>query len=179
MVAHHKVLAGRNAPSRVVRSIQIARRYVLVRQFPAVYVHVAGTNLNGFARQSHHALDERLRAVQRIPEHNHVSALDRLKTVDKLVDEDALLIRQERIHAGPFNLYRLIEKNHDDDCQAQGHGKVTGPAAQLAPQWRKWGFFRRSRRTELSVFLHAVGTHLYHAAKAEAKEANKRLGAGF
>src|SRR5580658_1719128 len=174
MVAHHEVLAGRNAPGRVVRTVQIARRYVLVRQFPAVDVHVAGTNLDCLSRQSHHALDERLRTVQRVPEDNHVSALDRLKTVDKFVDEDALLIGKERIHTGAFDLYRLVQKNHDDNGQAQGHGEVARPAAQLATQWRKWRFFRRSRRAELSVILHAVRAHLYHAAKAEAKEANRR-----
>ncbi len=49
-------------------------------------------DLDGLARQSNNALDERLCVVQGIPEDYYVIALDPLKVVHKLIDEDPFLM---------------------------------------------------------------------------------------
>jgi hypothetical protein len=38
-----------------------------------------------------------------------ITAFDRLKMVDKLIDEDPFLIAEQRSHAGALNQYRLIK----------------------------------------------------------------------
>src|SRR5271169_302937 len=60
MIAHHEILALRNAARRVVRAVEIARGNILVRQFPAVHENVSGANLDGLAGKCYDALDERL-----------------------------------------------------------------------------------------------------------------------
>ena len=59
-------------------------------------------------------------------------ALNRLKAVDKLVDENSFLVAQQRRHAGAFDLYRLIQENNDDHRQYQGNGQIARPSPNFA-----------------------------------------------
>jgi len=52
---------------------------------------------------------------RRIPEDNHVAAVNGLEAVDKFVDEDALLVGEERRHAGAFDFDRLVQEDNDDE----------------------------------------------------------------
>src|SRR5579863_3565628 len=137
MIAHYKVSVRGNAVWRVRRTVQVARRNILVGQFMVVDVNMAVANLDGFTRKSHHALDERFRAVQRIPENDHVAALDGLEMVHKFVDENTLLIAEQRIHAGAFDLDRLVKENHHHDGEPESDGQIARPTAQFTPQRRR------------------------------------------
>src|SRR6202040_16357 len=115
---------------------------------------MSAAQLDYLARKSNHSLDERLRAVERIPENDYVSTLDRLEAIDKFVDEDPLLIAQKRSHAGSFHLHRLVKKNDDDQREAEGDGEVACPTAQIVPQLRSGHIFRRVRRAGIRDVEH-------------------------
>src|ERR1700690_52698 len=87
--------------------------------------------LDGLARQSHHAFDERLRAVERIPENDYVSALDWLKAINELINENSFLIGEQRRHAGALHLHRLVEKHNNDQRQTHRYSKIAHPSAKL------------------------------------------------
>ncbi len=53
--------------------------------------------------------------------------MDGFKPVNKLVDEDALLVGEKRRHAGAFDFHRLIEKHDDDEGKTDGNEQVAGP----------------------------------------------------
>src|SRR3984957_10738861 len=122
VIAHHKVLILRNRYRAVARSVEIARRDINFRPRLAVHVETSAAQLDRFARKPNHALDKRLRAVERIPENNYVATPDRLEAIHEFVDEDPLLIAQEGSHAGAFDLHRLVEKNDDHKREAESDG---------------------------------------------------------
>ena len=64
----------------------------------------------------HHALDIALGRIERIPEHDHVAARDRLQLVHELVDEDSFLVGESGHHARALNLHRLVQED-DDECR--------------------------------------------------------------
>src|SRR5215470_4876344 len=102
--------------------------------------------------------------VDGIPEDNHIAALDGLEAVHKLVDEDALLIAQKRRHARAFHLHRLVQKYDDHQRQAQRHGQIARPTAQLAPQLRQRRTrFGRRLRGWIGDLEHSSSVLLYHA----------------
>jgi hypothetical protein len=68
-------------------------------------------DLNSLAGQGNDALDERLRAVQRILEDHYITAMNWLNTVDNPVDENCFVIGEQRSHAVALNCYRLINKD--------------------------------------------------------------------
>src|SRR5882724_4729441 len=151
MVAHHKIHIARDAHRPVVAQVLILRRNVGLRKRLAIHIDDAAANLYDFIGQRDDALDERFAAVQRIPENDHVTALNRLKAVHKFIDEDAFLIGKERRHAGAFDFHRLIEKNDDDEGEPNGDEKIARPDADFALErlsrcwffiWRNWGLFR-------------------------------------
>src|SRR5579863_1636778 len=108
MIAHDKIISRGNPHRWIARAIEVVPRNIRLLQFFSFHVHVTGANLNRLAGQADDAFDERFRVVYRIPENDHVPALDGLEAVDELVDEDALLIAKERGHAGAFHFDRLI-----------------------------------------------------------------------
>src|SRR5579862_642715 len=114
MISHHKVTVIGDLCRREVAQVFVLRRNVWLGEGHTIHIHNSFANLYHLAGQADDALDKRFRAIQRIPEDDHVAALDGLKPVDKLVDEDTLLIGEEWSHAGAFDLHRLIEENDDD-----------------------------------------------------------------
>src|SRR2546427_12619993 len=58
MVAHHKILIGRNTQWAVAVRVGELRRHVRLLEPFAVYVHPTLADLHHLARESHHALDE-------------------------------------------------------------------------------------------------------------------------
>src|SRR6266566_4070636 len=102
MIAHDEVHVTRNAHRTIVAQIFVLRRDVWFRERLAVHINDAAANLYHFVGQRNDAFDERLAAIERIPEYDHVATLNRLKPVNKLVDEDALLIGEQWRHAGAF-----------------------------------------------------------------------------
>src|ERR1700723_1442220 len=121
---------------------------------------MTGAQLNRFARQSNHALNKRFRMVQRIPENHYVAALDRREPVHKLVDENALLIAQQRRHAGAFHFYRLVQENYNYQREAQRDSQIASPTPQLTPQLRNARIVAWSRRGRVGCIEHSSPDYL-------------------
>src|SRR5580692_1216406 len=168
MVAHDEVAVLGDGDWAVIAQVFVLCWDVGLVDRPAGDIYGALTNLDVFSRQTDDALDERFRMVERIPENDHVAAVDGLKAVDKFVDEDALLIGEERGHAGAFDFYRLIEKDDDDEREADGDEEVAGPDADFVSQGmrcrgrRGWSFRNRgSGRLVLVRALHFLVPSIY------------------
>ena len=143
VVTHNKVIVTRDADWTEVAQVFVLRRNVRLGEWVAVNVDDALANLHDFAGQANHTLDERFRAVQRVPEHDDVAALDGLKAIHKFVDEDALLVGKQGRHAGAFHLHRLIQKNDDDQRQADGDQQVASPDTDFGAEGMSGGMSRR------------------------------------
>src|SRR5579862_186701 len=134
MIAHHKVAVIGHLCRREVAQVFVLRRNVWLGERHTIHIHNSFANFYHLAGQADDALDERLGAVQWIPKDDHVAALDGLEPVDKLVDEDALLVGEERSHAGAFDLHRLIQEDDDDERQADCDQEIAGPDADFVSQ---------------------------------------------
>src|SRR3974377_2133311 len=91
MIAHHEVASARNRGGRVIADVRILRRNIRLGNLLPIDVDDAATNLDLLPGQGDDTFDKRLGAVQRIPEHYNITAIDRLKAINKFIDEDALL----------------------------------------------------------------------------------------
>src|SRR6266851_9379633 len=140
VIAHHEITVLGNAHRPEIAQILVLPRHIRLGHNNSIDVNRALADLHGLATQAHDSFDERFRAVERIPEHYDVAALDGLEAVDKLVDEDAFLVGKQRGHAGAFDLYGLIEENDDDQGKADGDQQVAGPHAKFVAQGmqRSW-----------------------------------------
>src|SRR5215469_15992403 len=139
MIAHNKVAVGRNPGRGIVADIGILWRNVGLRNFMAIDVDNATTNLDGFSGKGDDALNKGFGTIKGIPEYDDIASIDGLKTVDELIDEDALLIGEERGHAGAFDFYGLIEEDDDDQREANGDEQVASPDANfMAKQLVRW-----------------------------------------
>src|SRR5262245_36914290 len=113
MIAHHKVAVIGNLCRGEVAQVFVLLRNVWLGERHTIHIYNSFADFHHLARQADDTLDERLRAIEWIPEDDYVAALDGLETVDKLVDEDALLVGEERRHAGALDLHRLVEEDDD------------------------------------------------------------------
>lgn len=142
MVAHDEVTVFGDANGAEVADVFVLRRNVRLRNRVTINIDDALTDFDLFSRQADDALDERLGAVERIPENDDVAALDGLEAINKFIDEDAFLVGEQRGHAGAFDFYGLIEKNDDDESEADGNEKIARPNTNFISQ----GMGRRGRR---------------------------------
>src|SRR5713101_1492862 len=134
VIAHDKIVVGRHTLGAEVAQVLILRRNIGLGERCAIDVDNSLANLHDFAGQADHALNERFAAVQRIPEDHYIAALDGLEAIDKFIDEDALLVGEQRRHAGTFDFYRLVEKNDDDQREADGDEQVARPNTYFVAQ---------------------------------------------
>src|SRR6202044_1920909 len=95
------------------------RRHVIFNQRLPVDDHLALLHFHAIARHSDDALDVAFAGIARKPEDHSIAAIDvaKMEAVDKLVDEDALLIVERGHHAGALHLHRLVDKQYDEDGQ--------------------------------------------------------------
>lgn len=160
VVAHNEVTIPWNANGPEVAEVFVLRGYVRFLNGAAVHVNDALADFDFLARQTDDPFDEGLRAVEGIPENDDVTALDGLEAIDKLVDEDALLVREKRGHAGAFDFHGLIEKNDDDKGEPNGDEKVASPNPDLCSQGMSRGRSRRrggrNGRSESLVLIRAL-----------------------
>src|ERR1041384_2656516 len=108
MIAQHKVSILRNHSFRIGARILVVGWNIGLGQHHTVHVNAPVGDADAVTRQADHALDEALARIARIVKDDDVTALDALKVIDQLVDEDALLVFKARLHAAAFNLDRLI-----------------------------------------------------------------------
>src|SRR5260370_28699180 len=134
VIAHHKIILARHAHGTKVAQVLVLRRHVRLSERRAINIHDSLTNFDDLAWQSNDTLDKGFCAVQRIPEDNYVAALDRLEAVNELVDEDALLVGEQRRHAGAFDFYRLVEEHGDDPRPSDWHKQGPGPNTKFVAQ---------------------------------------------
>ena len=127
VIAHYKITFAWHAHRSEIAQILVLCRHVRLRERGAIHIYDSLANLDDLTGQADHALDKRFCAIQGIPEDDHVAALDGLEAINKLVDEDALLVGEQRRHAGTFDFHGLIEKDNDDQGQADGDQQVAGP----------------------------------------------------
>src|SRR4029077_17800144 len=159
VIPHHEIAAIGDLGRSVVRNVRKAWGNVGFGDHLPVNVNHAAANLDGFSRKGDDPLDKRLGAVQRIPEHHHVATLDGFKAVDKFVDEDAFLIRQQRRHAGAFHFYWLGQKKEEEQSEADGDEQVAGPNADfIAKLVRMCGDLWRNGRRALGKVGCRFGT---------------------
>ena len=95
VVTHDEVAVFGDTDRPKIAHILVLRRDVRLIDRPPIDIHDALPNLNIFAGQADDALNERFRVVQRIPENHDIAPLNGLKPIDKFVDENTLLVRQE------------------------------------------------------------------------------------
>src|SRR5579859_382060 len=143
VVAHNEITIPGDANRSEVAQVFILRGYVRFLNGAAIHVNNALADFDFLAGQTDDSFDEGFRAVQGIPENDDVAALDGLEAVDKLVDEDTLLVRKKRGHAGAFHFHGLIKKNDDDQGEPNGDEKVASPNPDLHSQGMGRGRPRR------------------------------------
>jgi len=134
MIAHDEIAVGRDLGGGIVTDIGILRGHVRLGNFAAIDVDDTAANLDGFSGKGDDALDERFGAIERIPEDHYVSAVDGLETIDELIDEDTLLIGEERSHAGTFDFYGLIQEDDDDQRETDSDEEIAGPDTDFVPK---------------------------------------------
>ena len=134
VVAHHEITAPRYGERAEIRNVGVLRGHVGLGNLASIYIENTVSNLDGLSRKAHNPLDERLRAVQRIPEDDHVAAADGFEPVDEFVDEDALLVGEQWGHAGAFDLDRLVKEHDDDERKTDGDEEVTSPDLDFMAQ---------------------------------------------
>src|SRR5271166_2735133 len=127
VVAQDKVFMRRHDNIRIRADVFVHLRHILFAQLTIVDVHQSVLDPHAIARYSNYALDVALRSVARITEDHHVTPLDRFQTVNKLVDEDPLLVFQRRHHAGSLHLHRLVEENDEERRNGQRNEDVAYP----------------------------------------------------
>src|SRR4029077_7904338 len=103
VITHDEVAVLGDADRTKIAQVLVLRGDVRLLNRVAIDIDDALANFHLFARQTDDALDERFRTVERVPEDDDVATLDGLEAIDKFVDENALLIGEERGHAGALN----------------------------------------------------------------------------
>src|ERR1700687_663145 len=143
MVAQHEVGVARNDELRIGTSVGIVARHIVFVESFSVDVDLPVHNADSVSRNSNNALDVAFRGVARVAEYNNVAALDRLPTIDELVDEDALLIFEAGHHADAFNLHWLIEKDNDERGDGERHQQIARPDRHHGQRMRTRFFWNR------------------------------------
>jgi hypothetical protein len=81
------------------------------------------------------SLDVALGAVLGIEEDDHVAAVDVLKAVGELVDEETILILEHGKHAGAFYADWLVEEEDDEHGNSDGDDQVARPGTPAGGLW--------------------------------------------
>jgi len=117
VIPEHEVVALADLHRREALPVLDAPRQVLLRCGAAVEVEGPVAYLEDVAGEPHHPLDERDRRVARVPEDHDIPALDGLKAVDELVDEDPLPVPQKRLHARALHAERLGDESDEEEAE--------------------------------------------------------------
>src|SRR3981189_953399 len=157
MVAEDEETVTRNPNFPIRAGVGVIAGDVVFVERLAVHEDLAILDANPVAGNSDDALDVALRSVARIAENDDVAALDGLPAIDKLVDEDPLLVFEAGHHAGAFNLHRLVEKDNDESLDGERDQQIARPDRHHGQRARA-GFFwnRRYRRLRTRHIRHCI-----------------------
>src|ERR1700674_2011912 len=155
MVAEDEEAVRRNHNFTIRADVRVIAGDVVFVERLSVHVDLATLDANPVAGDADDALDVALRSVARIAEDDDVAALDGLPAIDKLVDEDPLLIFEAGHHAGAFNLHRLVEKDNDEGGDGERDQQISRPDRHHGQRVRA-GFFgsHRGRRPRARLIRH-------------------------
>src|ERR1700676_2735899 len=149
MIAQHEVAVARNDELRIGTTVGIVAWHIVFVESFSVDIDLPFHDVNPVPRNSNNALDVAFRGVARVAKYNNVAALDRLPAIDKLVDEDALLIFEAGHHADAFNLHRLVEKDNNESGDGERDQQIARPDRHHGQRvcarffWIRW--YRRLR----------------------------------
>ena len=127
MVTQHEVRMRGHDYFRIRPCIAIGRRNIILVKGLIIHVHLSAVDTNSISRHPDYALDVALRRVPRIPKYHHIAAFNGLQAIDKLVDEDPLLVSQRRHHAGTFNFHRLVNEDNNESRNRHRNEQITQP----------------------------------------------------
>src|SRR5579859_2142687 len=139
MITQDEIGIVRDHRVRVGLCVLVVRRDIRLQQLLAVYKNAPEVDPDPVAGQPDHALDEAFLRVARIMKYHDVTALNTLKMVDQLVNEDSFLVLQPRLHASALDLDWLINKQNDEQRDQNGKKQVAHPRAQRAQSGRLGG----------------------------------------
>src|ERR1700674_4567335 len=146
MVAQDEIAVARNDDFTIRAGVGVVAGYIVFVEGLAVHVDLAILDANPVAGNANNALDVAFRGVARVAEYNNVAALDRLPAIDKLVDEDALLVFEAGHHADAFNLHWLVEKDNDESRDSERDQQIARPDRHHGQRVRRRFFWNRRYR---------------------------------
>src|SRR5437868_3112271 len=111
MVAQHKIRMRRHQDLYHRAIVEVFTGNVWFFEGMAIDIHLSLDDSHAIARGGDHAFDVALGGIERVVKHDDIAAADGFEFVDKLIDEDALLVLKARKHAGSFDAHRLIEED--------------------------------------------------------------------
>src|SRR5271170_4166912 len=114
MVSHHEILIWRD--NHVGHRTDIAEALGNIRFVDTLAIDedAAVIDADVVAWQPDDALDVALLRVAWIVENDHIATRNLFEVISKFIDEEPVLVAQFRLHAGAFDLHRLVQKGDDE-----------------------------------------------------------------
>src|ERR1700688_3054191 len=134
MIAHDKILAGRNDHCILGAAVVKPSGNVRLRKEPAIDVGAAIIDAQLVARLRDYAFDIAFLGIARVMKNHHVAAMDAGKVVEEFIDKQAVLVSQARQHAGAFHPHWLIEKSDDEEGDRERKEHIATPEPENAPR---------------------------------------------
>ena len=113
VVPHYIITTLRNCDRWICLVIASIGPHILLLELITVDVDCTCTHLDCIPWKANYPFDKRLFPILRIPEHHYVMAFYLAETIEELIDKNALLIHQMRLHASSFYTHRLDYKNNN------------------------------------------------------------------
>ena len=130
MVAHDEILVRPQDRVRIGALIAKPGRHIRLCQRLSIHVDLAVVDAEIVSGNRNHPLDVTFRGVARVMKHDNIAAVDRLKMVLKLVDEEPFLVLQSRHHAGAFNTHRLVEERNNQEGDSYSKQQIAKPTGE-------------------------------------------------
>lgn len=131
MVAHHPKITLWNGLFRNGATVLIALGHVWLIDALAIHIDSTVGDFQIIAGERNDALDVALRWIARVVEYHHIAPMNLFEPVDKLVDEEAIVVVQARLHAGALDPYRLVDASDDERGNPYGHCQVAQPGLEV------------------------------------------------
>ena len=127
VISHNEIFVLRQDRLRIGAIVSKAHRDIGLSQGFTVHVDLPVVNAQSITGDGDHPLDIALCRIERKVKNHDIVAMDRLKVVFELVDEEPFLVLQSGHHAGPFHTHRLIQERNDQERNGDGKQQITRP----------------------------------------------------
>src|SRR5262245_58984088 len=132
MVAKHIVVPFAYSHRWIRICVLITSRNVSLFNQLAIDVNLTVANRDDISGNPEDTLDEGFAGILRIPEDDDVAAVDLLKVIDKLVDENSFLIEQLRLHTRAFDFHWLVQEDHHQEGNHHCQQDVLQPPSEFS-----------------------------------------------